>query len=113
MSVSIIDPVTSLDPGRNMQSSIDSTAFIAMAEQVVVDNFNSHRKPDRSPELTTEGIDMVWYARGLIIYKAQFTSRLAKGLIWEVTYHRTKNEMYLDVYGKLNNVKIPVGVNAA
>ena len=91
-------------PGN--KPNMDSSLFLALAEQIVVSNFNSHRKPDRSPELTADGVNMIWFAKGLTSFKAIFTSPLARGLLWEITYSRTKNELYLDVYGKLNNTKI-------
>lgn len=93
--------------------SLDSAQFVTLAEKAVVDNFNSHRKPDRSPELTTEGVNMVWFVKALISWKGIFMSPLARGLLWEVTYNRVKNEVYLDVYGKLNNIKINMDEDAA
>lgn len=98
--------------GRSSNTSFNSDQFITRAQQIVVENFNAHRKPDRSPELTTDGVNIVWFTKALISDKAILMSPLAKGLLWEVTYNRVKNEVYLDVYGKLNNVKISMGADS-
>jgi hypothetical protein len=104
-----------LDPAPAMcaRSNLDSSEFVEMAERLVVENFNSHRKPDRSPELSKDGVNMIWFTKGIIGYKAMFSSPLARGLIWEFTYNRPKQEMILDVYSKLNNTKVKVGDEAA
>ena len=99
------NPADVSKPSGN-KPNMDSTTFLAAAMGAVIDNFNSHRKPDRSPELTIDGITMVWFSRVMTGHKVIFMSPLARGLLWEITYNRTRNEMYLDVYSKLNNTKI-------
>jgi hypothetical protein len=89
-------------------SSSDPGVFLKRAVELVVDNFNTHRKPDRSPALTNEGVYMAWFTYALMSTRAVFMSPIARGLLWEVTYNRKKNELYLDVYGKLNGVRVPM-----
>src|SRR5690348_17183748 len=85
---------------------LGSDAFLNKAQQVVLDNFNAHRKPDKVPELKMEEINVVWFAKVLGGWKCIISSTVAKGLLWEVTYASSRGEMYLDVYTKLNNLKI-------
>jgi hypothetical protein len=92
--------------GPASKPNMDSATFLSAAELAVIENFNSHRKPDRSPELTIDGIQMVSFARVLNGHTVIFMSPLARGLLWQITYNRSKHEMYLDVYNKLNNTKI-------
>lgn len=111
-----IDPVFGSHPAisaQDKQSIVDSTAFVAMAEKAVVDNFNAHRKAERSPELTVSGVNVIWMTRGIIGWKAILNSPLAKGLMWEVTYNRPKNQLNLQIFSKLNEVKIVLGEDKA
>jgi len=88
---------------------LDSDAFLSKAQKVVLDNFNAHRKPDKVPELVLDDINVVWFAKVLGGWKCIISSTVAKGLLWEVTYASSRDEMYLDVYTKLNNIKISLG----
>lgn len=90
----------------NSKPNMNSSTFLDAAEAAVIENFNSHRKPDRSPELTIDGIQMVWFSKVMTGHTVIFMSPLARGLLWQITYNRSKHEMYLDVYSKLNNTKI-------
>lgn len=49
---------------------------------------------------------MVWFSKVMTGHTVIFMSPLARGLLWQITYNRSKHEMYLDVYSKLNNTKI-------
>jgi len=88
---------------------LDSASFLSRAQQLVLDNFNAHRKPDKVPELVMDDVNVVWFARVLGGWKCIISSTVAKGLLWEVTYASSRDEMYLDVYTKLNNIKISLG----
>lgn len=89
-----------------MTPKLNSDKFLAKAQQIVLRNFNAHRKADRIPELKLDEINVVWFSKVLGGYKCIISSTVAKGLLWEVTYSMSKDEMYLDVYTKLNNIKI-------
>lgn len=91
---------------KTAATKLDSDAFLAKAQQIVLDNFNAHRKPDKVPELTLDQINVVWFAKVLGGWKCNIDSNVAKGLLWRVTYAGARDEIYLDVYTKLNNVKI-------
>lgn len=92
---------------------LNSDEFLAKAQQMVVDNFNAHRKPDKVPELTLDDISVVWFAKVLGGWRCNIDSTVARGLLWRVTYAGAKEEIYLDVYTKLNNIKISLGAEEA
>lgn len=91
---------------KTAATKLDSDAFLVKAQQIVLDNFNAHRKPDKVPELLLAEINVVWFAKVLGGWKCNIDSHVAKGLLWRVTYASARDEIYLDVYTKLNNLKI-------
>lgn len=94
---------------KTAATKLNSDAFLSRAQQLVLDNFNAHRKPDKVPELVMDDINVVWFAKVLGGWKCIISSMVAKGLLWEVTYASSRDEMYLDVYTKLNNIKVSLG----
>jgi hypothetical protein len=112
MSSSAAQKPAALRKGSGMQKLVSDT-FLAKAQQVVLDNFNAHRKPDKVPELMMSEVNVVWFAKVLGGWKCIIASTVAKGLLWEVTYASARDEIYLDVYTKLNNIKISLGEDTA
>ncbi|SRR6266478_8310271 len=91
---------------------LDSVSFMNLGKKMVVDNFNTHRNPERSDPLTVEGVNVIWFVKALGVWKMIISSHLARGLLWEITYTpNAKNEIYLDVYNKLNKVKFSLGTD--
>lgn len=91
---------------KTAATKLDSDGFLAKAQEIVLDNFNAHRKPDKVPELKLDEINVTGFAKVLGGWKCNIDSSVAKGLLWRVTYASSRDEMYLDVYTKLNNIKI-------
>lgn len=87
---------------------LNSDEFLARAQNIVVDKFNTHRNPEKVPALLLSEINVIWFAKVLNGWKCIFSSAVAKGLLWEVTYASFRNEIYLDVYTKINNIKVVV-----
>jgi Family of unknown function (DUF6275) len=87
---------------------LSSDEFLVKAQHIVLDRYNSHRNPVKVPELLLTEINVVWFAKVLNGWKCVFSSTVAKGLLWEVTYASFRNEIYLDVYTKINNIKVLV-----
>lgn len=98
---------------KSSTTRLGSDSFLARAQKVVLDNFNAHRKPDKVPELVLDDVNVVWFAKVLGGWKCIISSTVAKGLLWEVTYASSRDELYLDVYTKLNNIKISLGEDTA
>lgn len=57
-------------------------------------------------EYDISGIQMVWFAHVLGFKKAILIDMGENVRLYEVTYNRDKNELYLDAYEKEENVKI-------
>lgn len=100
---------TSVTPGEAPLPDLNAAKFLERAGMVVVDNFNQHRNSSKSKALTSDGIQLVSFSKVLLTFKAVFNSPLARGLLWEVTYNWRRNEIYLTVYSKLNQIKVPLG----
>ncbi|MDT2403911.1 DUF6275 family protein [Enterococcus avium] len=81
--------------------------FISAAKKAIVKAFNE-RKGSLHPPLKEEELYVVWLAKALQNNKALLsTSRSGDGLYFEVTNNGDKNEMYLDVYKKQENIRVP------
>ncbi|MCM6930343.1 DUF6275 family protein [Enterococcus italicus] len=81
--------------------------FISAAKKAIVKAFNE-RKGSLRPPLKEEELYVVWLAKALQNNKALLsTSRFGDGLYFEVTNNGDKNEMYLDVYKKQENICLP------
>lgn len=93
----------------SLPPKLSSDGFLAQAQKIVLENFNAHRKSNRVPELLLDQINVVWFAKVLGGWICNIDSTVARGLLWKITYASARNEMYLDVFTKLNNIRIPLG----
>lgn len=57
--------------------------------------------------IATDDIRIVWYCKTLQNQKTLVSTNRADGLYYECTYNGDKNELYLDVYTKIEKVCIP------
>lgn len=89
----------------------DPDRFLVTARKVAVDNYNRSRDSDRSPELSMDQVYVVWFTKTLGNWKAIVGSSTARGLLWEITFNGHKEECYVDVYKKLNSIKVSVKVD--
>ncbi len=58
-------------------------------------------------ELTIAELDLVWFAHELGYKKCTIYAQRLGHFYPEVTYNRDKNEIYVDIYLKQSNTKIP------
>lgn len=90
---------------------MDSKKFIKMAKQIVLEYVAQHKDPTDEMGIGTEDVYVVWLCKALQNNKALISTTLCDGMYYEVTYNGDKNEFYLDVYKKWENVCIePVGI---
>lgn len=54
--------------------------------------------------LTTNDVFVTWWSKTLDNWKAVVVTNVMDGMYYELTYNGAKNELYLDVYRKLENV---------
>ena len=74
--------------------------FRRLAIQAVEDY---HNKSIASYAISKDDISIVWQCRALQNYKATLTIVPPNGMYYEATYNGDKNELYLDVYKKIDN----------
>ena len=74
--------------------------FRRLAIQAVEDY---HNKSNAPYTISKDDISIVWQCRALQNYKATLTIVPPNGMYYEATYNGDKNELYLDVYKKIDN----------
>lgn len=75
--------------------------FRRLAIQAVGDY---HNKSNAPYAISKDDISIVWQCRALQNYKATLTLVPPNGMYFEATYNGDKNELYLDVYKKVDNI---------
>lgn len=72
---------------------------------------NSMYAPESGhPQCKPEDVFIVWYCKTLQNHKALASSPMSGGIYYEVTYNGNRNEIYVDVYRKIDSLRIPVAV---
>lgn len=74
---------------------MDNDKFLKRAKKCVADNV---------VELIEEDLYIVWFCKTLQNWKALISTDVVNGLYWEVTHNGDKNETYVDMYTKTNNI---------
>lgn len=64
------------------------------------------RVRDKSDEPVKYDVYVVWFSKTLQNWKALVSTTLPDGKYYEITYNGDKEECYLDVYTKIDNLKI-------
>ena len=77
--------------------------FELISRKAVADWYSQNRE-----EISVDNVYVVWVCKALQNNKALLATTKPDDMYFEVTYNGDKNEMYLDAYGKVENVLIPV-----
>ena len=87
---------------------MQSDEFIKKALELVLNYAYEHL--DRTDNIAESdiGVYVVWYNFTLGNSKALISTTLSDGMYYEVTYNKTKNEIYLDAYKKFENKCIKI-----
>lgn len=83
---------------------IDVNALIKKAKSLVVTHYNNI--PGGQFRITEDEVFVVWFSKTLQNWKAMIATTYSDGIYYEVTYNGDNEETYLDVYKKLENVRI-------
>lgn len=85
---------------------MDNEKFVALAKSSIVKAYNN-RKGSLAKPITEENLYIVWLTKALQNNKALLATDInCDGLYFEVTHNGDKNEIYLDVYKKQENIRI-------
>ena len=77
------------------------------ARTIVMDYFNSHvEHPDKN-QITLNDVFVVWFSKTLQNWKALVSTTVFDGSYYEITYNGDNDEIYVDVYKKYENFKLP------
>ena len=82
----------------------DPDFFLNQAKQVVIEYFNSKAEKTDGVRLNKNCVYIVWFSKTLQNWKALVSTTISDGQYYEVTYNGDKDEIYLDIYKKLDNV---------
>lgn len=77
------------------------------AKELVVNYFNDHVDKTDKKTITEDDVFIVWFCKTLQNWKALVSTTISDGMYYEITHNGDKNETYLDVYKKWENVCIP------
>lgn len=80
--------------------------FIKWAKEKVLGYAVAHCDPTDGAFLSPDDVYVVWYCKTLQNHKALLSTPLPDGMYYEFTYNGDKDEAYLDVYGKHENVVV-------
>lgn len=80
--------------------------FIKWAKEKVLGYALAHCDPTDGAFLSPDDVYVVWYCKTLQNHKALLSTPLPDRMYYEFTYNGDKDEAYLDVYGKHENVVV-------
>lgn len=83
-----------------------SKEFIKFAQHAIADYFNKRRDVTGAPEIKPKDVYTVWYSKSLQNHKGCFSTPVADGMYYEVTYNGDDEVAYLDAYKKWENISI-------
>lgn len=83
---------------------MNTDSFFDTARQFLVEYVNKHLDKTDNTQITYDDTYVVWSVKVLQNNKALLSTTLPDGCYYEVTYNGDKDEMYIDVYKKWENI---------
>jgi len=80
--------------------------FINMCVDTVVEYFNEHVDKSDMIMISRDDVFVTWSSKVLQNNKALLSTTVPDGMYYELTYNGDKDELYVDVYKKWENVCI-------
>lgn len=74
------------------------------ARQIVVDYFNSHVDKTDGVQISIDDVFVVWFFKTLQNWKALLSTKVPDGVYYEITHNGDRDETYVDVYKKWENL---------
>ena len=81
---------------------MDNGKFIDVCKNEVVKYTNDHL----DKQISSDDVYVVWLTKTLQNNKALLSTTLFDGMYYELTYNGDKNELYIDVYKRLENKEV-------
>lgn len=78
--------------------------FVNFVKTQIVKYFNTHADKTDKREITEDDVFIVWLCKTLQNHKALASTTVSDGMYYEFTYNGDKNECYIDVYKKWENI---------
>lgn len=78
--------------------------MLEKAKQIVVDYFNSHVDKTDGVQISIDDVFVVWFCKTLQNWKALLSTKVPDGVYYEITHNGDRNETYVDVYKKWENL---------
>ena len=76
------------------------------AKDIVIQYYNSKVEVTDEFKIGIDDVYIVWFSKTLQNWKALVSTTVSDGMYYELTYNGDKQETYLDVYKKWENLKI-------
>ena len=83
---------------------MNTDSFFDIARKLLVEYVNKHLDKTDNIQITYEDVYIVWSSKVLQNNKALLSTTLPDGCYYEVTDNGDKDEMYIDVYKKWENI---------
>ena len=83
---------------------MDNRLFEMICKEKVAGYFNEHADATDGKQIGVDDVFVVWMCKTLQNNKALVSTTVPDGMYYEVTHNGDKNETYLDVYKKWDNI---------
>lgn len=80
--------------------------FIRLCKGIVVNYFNEHADKTDKKKICEEDVFVVWSCKTLQNNKALISTTVSDGMYYEITHNGDKQETYVDVYKKWENLLV-------
>ena len=80
--------------------------FFKLCKETVVKYFNEHADKSDGKQITEDDVFIVWACKTLQNNKALVSTTVSDGMYYEITHNGDKQETYVDVYKKWENVVV-------
>lgn len=87
----------------------DSYEFEVICKNLIIDYVNEHfdKSDNIIRRIDIKDVYVVWMCKTLKNSKALLSTTVPDGKYYEMTYNGEKDELYMDVYTKVENICVP------
>lgn len=89
---------------KNNSTRISGNEFFAMCKEKLITYYEETLNADSNKKLYNDDIFIVWYSKTLQNHKALMADIHPDGMYYEFTYDGDKEQLYMDVYKKWQNI---------